>query len=225
MSNTVRRERFQGPIAILADIAANLEALDAVIAGCRHAGAATFFVGGGLCDRGSQPLEVWQRLQEIGAQCTRGVSELAMSSIEPSNLRPTDASQRAALERFKANRAALGELILLRMKKLPDVLRVELEDGAELAVMYGSPRDPLTPIEHDLTDEELYDLVHDDSADVIVSGGAGVSFVRALDGVTVVGAGSVGAVAQATGERKAAHFVLVAPTSAGLRVEPRWVHW
>lgn len=225
MTNSLKSERFQGPIAILADIAANIEALDAVIAACRHAGASNFFVAGGLCDRGSSPLAVWQRLQEIGARCTRGATELAMGSVDPANLRPIDKAQREALERFKANRSALGELILARMKKLPDALRVELEDGAELAVMYGSPKDPLTPIEHDLTDDELYELVREDSADVIVSGGAGVAFVRALDGVTVVGAGSVGNVAQGASERKAAHFVLVLPSPEGLRVEPRWVTW
>ena len=196
-----------------------------MIAACRHAGASAFFVAGGMCDGGPNPLEVWQKLQEIGARCTRGAAELAMGSIDPANLRPIDKSQREALERFKKNRAAVGELILARMKKLPDALRVELGDGGELAVMWGSPRDPLTPISHDLSDDELYDMVGDDGADVIVSGGAAVSFVRALDGVTVVGAGSVGNVRQGDSERKAAHFILVLPSAEGLRVEPRWVTW
>jgi hypothetical protein len=60
---------------------------------------------------------------------------------------------------------------------------------------------------------------------VIVSGGAGVPFVRPLDGLTVVGAGSVGDAPENKGRtaERAAHFVLITPSDEGLRVEPRWV--
>jgi hypothetical protein len=218
-------ERFDGPLAVLADIAGNLTALDAALIGCRQAGASAIFVAGGLCHGGDDPLGVWQRLQEIGARSVRGTADLALSAVDPQNLRPIDQAQRAAVERLRATRARLGEIILARLRRLPDALRVEFASGAELAVMSGSPRDPMSPLTHDLTDDELLSLVGDDGADVIVSGGAGVPFVRPLDGLTVVGAGSVGDAPENRGRDRdrAAHFTLISPSDEGLRIEPRWV--
>jgi hypothetical protein len=220
-----KAERFDGPLAVLADIAGNLAALEAVLTGCRQAGASAIFVAGGICQRGDDPLGVWQRLQEVGARCTRGAADLALATIDPGNLRPIDEAQRAATDRLRWTKAQLGELILARIRRLPDTLRVELQSGAELAVMYGCPRDPLTPLSLDLDDDEILAAVGDDVADVIVSGGAGVPFVRPLDGLTVVGAGSVGEAPENRGRTKdrAAHFTLVSPSDEGLRIEPRWV--
>lgn len=218
-------ERFDGPIAVLADIAANLAALDAVLAGCRHAGAAAIFVAGGILHRGAEPLAVWKRLQDSNARLLRGTPELALSTLTAADIAPRDEHQRAALERLLRSRSELGEVILARLRRLPDSYRVELASGAELAVMYGSPRDPTTPLELYMDDDELERLIGDDTADVIVSGGAGVPFVRPLDGLTVVGAGSVGDAPENRGRttERAAHFVLITPSDEGLRVEPRWV--
>jgi|LNFM01.1.fsa_nt_gb hypothetical protein len=224
-------ERFDGPIAVLADIAANVEALEATLVGCKQAGAAAVFVAGGIAHRGQSPLAVWKLLQEHGARLARGTPDMALATITTRDVTPRDEQQRAALARLEKTREELGEVIIARLRRLPDVFRVELGSGAELAVMYGSPRDPMTPLELHLTDDELLVLVGDDTADVIVSGGAGVPFVRPLDGLTVVGAGSVGdapenrGVERASGGQpnRAAHFVLVSPSDEGLRIEPRWV--
>lgn len=224
-------ERFDGPIAVLADIAGNVEALEAVLVGCKQAGASAVFVAGGIAHRGDAPLAVWKLLQENNARLARGTPDMALATLTTRDVTPRDDHQRAALARLEKTREELGEVILARLRRLPDVYRVELATGAELAVMYGSPRDPMTPLELHLTDDELLALVGDDGADVIVSGGAGVPFVRPLDGLTVVGAGSVGDAPEnrdrpkgtALQPNRAAHFVLVSPSDEGLRIEPRWV--
>ena len=220
-----KTERFDGPIAVLADIAGNLAALDAVLTGCKQAGASAIFVAGGLLHRGEQPLAVWQRLQESEARLTRGTPDMALATITASDVKPKDDHQRAALARLEQTRKELGELIIARLRRLPDCYRVELASGAEMAVMFGSPRDPMTPLTLDLSDDEALALVGDDTADVIVSGGAGVPFVRPLEGLTIVGAGSVGEAPENRGktENRAAHFVLISPADEGLRIEPRWV--
>lgn len=100
-NDQLKLEQFQGPLAFLADVHGNLAALDAVIAASRAAGAQTFFVAGDLVYRGSEPLEVWKRLTEIGARLTRGTSDIALVAVDPDKLRPTDPEQRAAVEKFR----------------------------------------------------------------------------------------------------------------------------
>lgn len=215
----MRVERFSGPLAFLADIHGNLQALDAVIAACRAAGARSFFVAGDLLFKGDQPLEVWKRLVEIGARCTRGTSDLALVAIDPDKLQPRDEAERMAADRFRWTRKAVGELVLARLRRMPDILRIELADGSEIAMTHGSPMDPTEPITHDLTEEEVNVLLGTDPADVIVCGGSHVPFVREVGDVRVVGVGTVG---DAGGER-VAHFALIEPGEEGLRIEPRWV--
>jgi predicted phosphodiesterase len=212
-----------GPLAFLAGVHGNLAALDAVVAACREAGVSAFFVAGDLVFRGNEPLEVWRRLTELGAHCTRGTTDLALAALDPARLVPHSDAERAAAARFLATRDALGELIIARLRRLPDVLRIELSDGDEIAVGHGSPADPMEPITHDLSDDEVSALLGTDPADVVISGGGHVPFVREVTGVRVVGLGAVGDVPD-DGER-VAHFALVQPTPEGLSIDPRWVRY
>jgi predicted phosphodiesterase len=220
---SLRVQHFSGPLAFLADVHGNLPALDAVIAACREAGASSFFVAGDLVFRGDQPLEVWKRLVEIGAHCTRGASDLALAAIDPEKLAPKTEVEIEAAERFRKTRTALGELILARLRRLPDVLRIELGDGDEIAMMHGSPVDPLEPITHDLNEEEVSALLGTDPADVVVCGGSHVPFLHEVGGIRVVGVGSVGEAATDSHGARVAHYALIAPSNDGLVIERRWV--
>lgn len=215
-------EQFHGPLALLAGIFGNLEALDAVLAACKAAGAASYLVAGDLVLHGDKPLEVWKRLLEVRAHLVRGASDLALASVDPTRLRALGAAEREALERFVATRAALGELIVARLGRLPDRLHVELRDGRELSLWHGSPADPLQPLTLDLSDEELSALLGTEGSDLVISGGAGVFFERTVGETKVVGLGSVGRAPR--GER-VAQFALVEPTPEGFSVEPRQVEY
>lgn len=203
----------------MADVHGNLPALEAVLEACRARGAAAHFVAGDLVYRGEQPLEVWKRLVGIGARCVRGTSDLALGAIRPEILRPNDEAELEAAERFRWTQRALGELILARLRQLPDTLRIEMPDGSEIVVVHGSPADPTEPITHDLSDEEVSALLGLDSADVVVCGGSHVPFDRTVAGVRIVGLGSVG---EAPGGR-VAHYALIAPGEDGIEVEQNWV--
>lgn len=215
------RVETSGPLAFLADIHGNLEALDAVITACRGAGACSFFVAGDLVFKGDRPLEVWKRLMEIGARCTRGLTDLALVTIDPDRLQPQDAREREAVDRFRWTRRALGELILARLRRLPDILRIELADGSEIAVTHGSPVDPTEPITHDLTEEEVAALLGTDPVDVLVCGGSHVPFQREVCGVRIVGVGSVGDAL----DHRVAHYALIQPRGSELIIEPCWVRY
>ncbi len=217
--DALRGQSVQGPMAFLADIHGNLPALDAVLEALREARAGAVYVAGDLVFGGDDPLGVWRRLQEVGARCVRGPSDLALAALDPERMRPRDDRERAALERFVRTREALGELIVERLRRLPEALRIELPDRYELLVVHGSPRDASEHFTADMTDEEMNALVGDDPADVVLCGGGHVPFARALDAVRVVCVGSVG---EAPGDA-VAHYTLVAPSPDGPVVEQRWV--
>lgn len=212
-------ETLHGPIAFLADIHGNLRALDAVLAALHEAGVGAVFVCGDLLLDGDDPLGVWMRLQKIGARCVRGTTDRALGTVDPARLRPGTEAEAEAVARFRRTREALGELILARLRKLPEALQLTVPNGDRWLVVHGSPRDPDEVITHDMDDAELEAALGDDLSDVVVCGGSHVPFVRVLPDATVVSPGSVGA----SPEGGVAHYVLLTPTPDGPAIEPRWV--
>lgn len=212
-------EGVRGPLAFLADIHGNLAALDAVLAALRNSNVAGVFVAGDLLLGGAQPLEVWMRLQEIGAHCIAGTSDRALALIDPAKLRPKDEQERARLARFRETREALGDVILGRLKRLPEAMRLSVPGGDEWLMVHGSPRDPDAVISHDLSTEEIEALVDGDTADVVICGGGHVPFAHRLEDTLVVGVGSVGEAP----EGDVAHFTLLWPGEDLPVVDAQWV--
>ncbi|MGF1467640.1 MAG: metallophosphoesterase family protein [Sandaracinaceae bacterium] len=209
-------------IAFLSDIHGNLEALDAVLEELSRRDVSTVFVAGDLLLGGADPVGVYQRLQQVGARCTRGLSDSALVRIEPKSLVPANDADRARAEAYAATRASLGDLILKYLERLPEKLRLPLVDGREVLMVHGSPRDPTLEISHDLDDEELRALVDDDPADFIVCGASHVPFQREVtDGQTVINVGSVG---EAPGAR-VAHYTLLTPRLDGAVIEQSFVEY
>jgi predicted phosphodiesterase len=207
------------PMAFLSDVHGNLRALDAVLNELQRRAIADVFVAGDVLLGGKEPLEVWQRLQSLGAHCVRGTSDVALATVDPIRLRPQTAQEAEMAERFAATRRAVGDLILRRLGELPDRLRVPMVDGRELLLVHGSPADPFESIGHDLDDDGVRELIADDPADIVVCGATHVPFSRVVDDVEVINVGSVGS-APGGG---VAHFTLVFPKLGGATVEQTWV--
>ncbi len=214
-------EQFRGPLVFFSDVHGNLEALDAVLHAVSRLGSRGIYVAGDLLYPGDHPLEVWKRLQEVGARCVRGVSDLALATLSPDGLHPATEADRALSKRFQWTQEALGELILARLRRLPEALRLELPDASEILVVHGAPVDPTEPITLDLSDQEVSALIGTDPADIIVCGASHVAFTRALDDVHVVGVGSVGA----SPDGRVAHYTLVSPSPEGPVPEQCWVDY
>jgi predicted phosphodiesterase len=213
----------------VSDIHGNLDALRAVLATAERRSFHKLLVAGDVVFPGAEPLETWRRLTAAGAIMVQGVSDKALATLDPNALRPRSEHERNMIERMKAVRTELGDLILERIKRLPTHVRIPLEDGGELLLVHGSPVDPAEAITHDMTDDEVDALLGDDPADVIVCGMSHVPFHRTLGDVHIVNVGSIGEApdgleappSYGTEERPIiAHATWIESTPRGIIVEP-----
>jgi hypothetical protein len=154
-------------------------------------------------------------LMDARVKLVRGLGDTALASLVPDKLVPANDEQRARAERFVKTRKEVGELVLRHLLALPYALRVPLADGRELLLSHGSPADPTTELTHDLDDEEIMAMVSTDPADIVVTSGGHVPFVRDLGDIRVVGVGSVGE----SPEGDHAHFALITPRYDGTVIE------
>ncbi len=210
-----------GPIAFLSDVHGNLTALEVVLMELERFGVKRVYVAGDLLLGGEEPLAVWHRLQELGAICTRGPSDMALGSVDPSSLVPIDGEQRKQARDFADTRAAIGDLVAERLRRLPEQQRIPLIDGREVLMVHGSPADSNREIAHDLTDDEILSLLNDDPADIIVCGSTHVPFQRAVAEYHVVNVGSVGAAP----EGQIAHYTILTPRMSNAEILQDWVSY
>lgn len=212
----------------VSDIHGNLDALRAVLATAEKRAFHKLLVAGDIVFPGPEPLETWRRLSAAGAIMVQGVSDKALATLDPNALTPRSEHERKMLDRMKAVRAELGELVLQRIKRLPTHARVPLEDGGELVLVHGSPVHPDEALSFDMTDEEIDAELGDDCGDVVVCGMSHTPFYRLVGGVHVVNVGSIGeapdGLATAPGhdshERPiVAHATWIESTPQGIHVE------
>lgn len=209
------------PIAFLSDLHGNLRALDAVLAELDRLEVRRLYVAGDLLLGGDEPLVVWQRLQALGATCTRGPSDMALAAIDPQSLVPMDDDERRQARAFAETRAAIGDLVAERLRRLPEQHRIPLIDGREVLMVHGSPADSGREISYDLSDDEVLELVDDDPADIIVCGATHVPFQRTIGDYHVVNVGSVGAAP----EGQIAHYTVLTPKMSGADILQDWVSY
>jgi len=210
-----------GPIAFLSDVHGNLKALEVVLVELERLGVKRIYVAGDLLLGGDEPLEVWHRLQALGATCTRGPSDMALGSVDPTSLVPIDAVQRKQARLFADTRAAIGDLVAERLRRLPEHQRIPLVDGREVLMVHGSPADPSRELGHDLSDDEILALLDDDPADIIVCGATHVPFQRAVAEYHIVNVGSVGAAP----EGQVAHYTVLTPRMSSADILQDWVSY
>lgn len=210
-----------GPIGFLSDLHGNLSALEAVLGELERLEVKRLYVAGDLLLGGEEPLEVWHRLQDRGAVCTRGPSDLALGSVDPGSLVPIDNEQRKQARLFADTRAAIGDLVAERLRRLPEQQRIPLIDGREVLMVHGSPADPSREISHDLSDDEILALLDDDPADIIICGSTHVPFQRAVEEYHLVNVGSVGAAP----EGQVAHYTVLTPRMSGADILQDWVRY
>lgn len=182
----------------ISDIHGHEQALREVIAAAHKRGfsienrSTSVLVAGDLCFPGPHPLETWMLLMKAGASCVQGTTDRALATIDITRVRPKNDHERERLSQLASTRKQLGELIVQKLARLPQMLRFPLEDGGEMVLVHGSPADPMQPMSHDMSDAELSALIGDDPADLILCGGSHVPFDRTVSGIRVVNLGSVG---------------------------------
>lgn len=201
----------------ISDVHGYLDALSAVLATAERRSFHKLIVAGDIVFPGPEPLETWRRLTRANAVMVQGLTDKALATLDPTQIRVTSEREQRALRRMKEVRDELGTLILERLRRLPTHVRIPLEDGGELVLVHGSPSDPGEALSHDLDDDEMLSLIGTDPADVVVCGMSHVPFERVVGGVRIVNVGSVG---EAPGEPPVAHATWIESTQAGVLVEP-----
>jgi predicted phosphodiesterase len=206
----------------LSDVHGQLDALRAVLAAAERHSFHKLLVAGDLVFPGPEPLETWRRLQSSQALMVQGVSDRALAHLDVSDVVPKTEHERAMLERMHGVRTELGDVILERIRRLPKEVRLPLENGGELLLVHGSPVDPFEPLSFDMDDDELFALMGDDPADIVVCGMSHTPFDRMVGDVRIINVGSVGDAPdgrQPGRGPKFAHATWIETSASGVTVE------
>lgn len=214
----------------ISDVHGDEQALAAVFSAAEKRGfsienrTASVLVAGDLCFPGPKPLETWLLLMKAGASCVQGTVDLALATLDLKRIQPKNDHERARLQRLRDTREKLGELIVHKLARLPSMLRFPMEDGGELVLVHGSPRDPFEPMTHDMSDAEISALIGDDPADVILCGASHLPFDRTVSGIRIINLGSVGEAPlgiqeEGSAKRRHADLTLLETSPEGIWVE------
>src|ERR1700691_3904223 len=141
--------------AVLSDIHGNLTAFEAVLAHLKHTSPDLVLHGGDLADPGSSPIEIVDRIRQLGWHGVMGNSDEML--VRPDSLEDfaSQSSAPAALwtairEIASATRSALG---LDRVEWLREQPRVRKRD--DFALVHASPDDCWRAPVDEATDAEL----------------------------------------------------------------------
>jgi putative phosphoesterase len=172
-------------VAALYDIHGNLPALTAVLAEVDALGVDAIVAGGDVAS-GPMPAETLDALRARGAKFVRGNADRVLD-LRGAN----DDETWVQARRWVANR--LGDERLAFLATLPLDLTLELDGLGSVRFCHGAPSSDELTITRLTTDERLRQLLTGVDERVVVCGHTHVQFDRAVDGIRVVNAGSVGA--------------------------------
>jgi predicted phosphodiesterase len=193
-------------IAIVSDIHGNRTAFEAVLADLRQTSPDLVFHGGDLADAGSSPVDVVDRIRDLGWPGVMGNGEEGLSM--PETLEEFVGKSTAppmlwvaVREMLAATRAALGEERLAWLRGLP---RVQVHE--RMALVHASPESPWRAPVPEASDAELESVYSPLSTPVAVYGHIHRSFARSISGMIVANSGSVSL--SYDGDRRASYLLL-----------------
>lgn len=204
-------------IAIVSDIHGNRTAFEAVLADLRETSPDSILHGGDLADSGSSPLEIVDRIRDLGWPGVVGnTDEMLFSPDSLTNFARQSPRLQPMFEAIEemaaATRAALGEDRLAWLRGLPRV-RVQ----GPIALVHASPESLWRAPAAEARDAELDSTYGPLGQPVAVYGHIHRSFIRRISRMTVANTGSVGL--SYDGDRRAAYLLLDASEPAIRRVE------
>jgi predicted phosphodiesterase len=209
-------------IAIVSDIHGNRTAFEAVLVDLKAASPDLILHGGDLADGGSSPVEIVDRIRDLGWQGVLGNGEEALSTPESLEEFASKSSAPSSLwtavrEMAAATREALGEERIAGLRGLPRVL---VRDP--IALVHASPESSWRSPGPEASDAELESIYGPLGQPIAVYGHIHRSFIRRVprsqgNEMLVVNTGSVSL--SYDGDRRAAYVLLDDSKATIRRVE------
>jgi predicted phosphodiesterase len=204
-------------VAIVSDIHGNCTAFEAVLADLRQTSPDLIFHGGDLADAGSSPVEIVDRIRDLGWQGVIGNGEEALSTPETledfaSQSKAPPSLWVAVRDMMAWTRCVLGEERIAWLGGLP---RIQMH--GLMALVHASPESPWRAPMPEAGDAELESVYSPLGQPVAVYGHIHRPFVRSVSGMTVANTGSVSLSYE--GDRRAAYLLLDDSTPIVRRVE------
>src|SRR5258708_2268729 len=193
-------------IAIVSDIHGNRTAFEAVLADLRQTSPDLILHGGDLADGGASPVEIVDRIRDLGWQGVIGntdemlvapesLEEFASQSSAPPSL------WAAIREMAAATREALGEERLTWLRALP---RAQIHDP--MALVHASPESRWRAPAPEASDAELESIYSPLGQRIAVYAHIHRPYIRSVSGMIVANTGSVSL--SYDGDRRAAYLLL-----------------
>jgi predicted phosphodiesterase len=181
-------------VAVLSDIHGNLTAFEAVLADIRQVSPDLVLHGGDLADGGSSPIEIVDRLRDLGWQGVMGNTDEML--VEPNSLENFASQSSAPLALWAAvrqialaTRDMLGQKRLAWLRELP---RVKTQEG--FALLHATPESCWRAPATEATDAELETIYGSLGRPVVVFGHTHLPSIRDIAGYPrlLINTGSVG---------------------------------
>jgi len=203
-------------IAIVSDIHGNLTAFEAVLADLRQTSPDLILHGGDLADAGASPVEIVDRIRDLGWQGVVGNADEMLfrpeSLTEFASQSPKLQPLFAVIEEMAGvTRESLGEERLAWLRGLP---RIRIHDP--LALVHASPESLWRAPAPEASDAELESVYSPLGHPIAVHGHIHRSYIRSVSGMIVANSGSVGL--SYDGDRRAAYLLLDESTPSIRRV-------
>ncbi len=204
-------------VAIVSDIHGNLTAFEAVLADLRETSPDLIFHGGDLADSGSSPVEVVDRVRDLGWPGVIGNTDEMLAAPETleefvSQSKAPPSIWSAIREMAGETRAKLGDGRIAWLRGLP-----RMQTQGAMALVHASPESAWKAPGPEANDAELEVVYSPLGRPVAVYGHIHRSFVREVSNMVVVNTGSVSL--SYDGDRRAAYLLLEDATPTIRRVE------
>lgn len=204
-------------IAVVSDIHGNLTAFEAVLADLLQMSPDLVYHGGDLADAGSRPVEIVDRIRDLGWQGVIGNTDQMLAMPETletfaSNSPGIRPLLPAIREMAAATRELLGEERLAWLRALP---RTQVH--APLAFVHASPESTWQAPNPEASDDELESVFRPLAQPIAGFGHIHRSFIRKVGELTVANAGSVSL--SYDGDTRASYLLLEGTTPTIRRVE------
>jgi putative phosphoesterase len=171
-------------IALIADIHANLNALEAVMQDAGRRGITVFLNAGDLIGFGAFPNEVIQALYSKNALSVIGNFDLEV--LDKTNI--GKGSKKFSLE---YSRNVLSKSNETYLRTLPAKLELEIFHK-KLLMVHGSPDSVDEHLYHDTPEKRFEELAQKSGVDIIVFGHSHDQFTKKVDGTLFINPGTVG---------------------------------